>query len=147
MVITVVIAGVLVSMATPMLQTVLEKARVARAIGDIQALQSDIATYEADGKGLPTSLGDIGRQTLLDPWGNPYSYLAFPASGGSQGKGGGPPPAGARKDRFLVPINSSYDLYSIGKDGGTVPPLPAAVSRDDIVRANDGGFIGLAEKY
>ena len=54
---------------------------------------------------------------------------------------------GARKDRFLVPINSTYDLYSVGKDGKTVAALTAKASKDDIVRANDGAFIGLAVKY
>ena len=52
-----------------------------------------------------------------------------------------------RKDRNLVPINTDYDLYSAGPDGNSVPPLTAAASRDDIVRANDGRFIGKAEEY
>ena len=52
-----------------------------------------------------------------------------------------------RKDRFLVPINSCYDLYSMGKDGQSVPPLTAKASWDDIVRANDGAFVGLAWQY
>ncbi len=46
-----------------------------------------------------------------------------------------------------MPINSTYDLYSMGKDGKTVVALTAKASRDDVVRANDGGFIGLAVKY
>lgn len=45
------------------------------------------------------------------------------------GPGGGGPPCGsiggARKDRFLVPINSDFDLYSMGKDGQSVGPLTA----------------------
>jgi general secretion pathway protein G len=52
-----------------------------------------------------------------------------------------------RKDRNLVPINSDYDLYSMGPDGESMPPLTAARSRDDIVRANNGGFVGTAEAY
>jgi general secretion pathway protein G len=28
-----------------------------------------------------------------------------------------------------------------------MPPLTAKVSRDDIVRANDGAFVGLASEY
>jgi general secretion pathway protein G len=52
-----------------------------------------------------------------------------------------------RKDRNLVPINSDYDLYSVGPDGDSSLPLTAATSRDDIVRANDGRFIGKAEDY
>ena len=52
-----------------------------------------------------------------------------------------------RKDRSLVPLNSTYDLYSMGKDGQSQPPLTAKASRDDIIRANDGSFYGIAEDY
>lgn len=68
-------------------------------------------------------------------------------SGGDGGGGGAPAIAKARKDRFLVPINSDYDLYSVGPDGQSRPPLNAAASRDDIIRAADGAFYGLAEKF
>ena len=73
-----------------------------------------------------------------DPWGNPYQYLNF---ADTKGKGA------MRKDRFLVPINSYFDLYSIGKDGQSVPPLTAKVSKDDIIWANDGDYVGLASQY
>jgi general secretion pathway protein G len=53
----------------------------------------------------------------------------------------------ARKDRFLVPLNSTFDLYSMGKDGESQPPVSARVSHDDIIRANDGGFVGLAARF
>ena len=151
MLIVIAIIGTILAIALPLFQSALDQARVARAIGDINTIQTDIAAHEAGGKGLPNSLAEIGRATLLDPWGSPYQYLKFEFAGGGggkgKGKGKGPPPAGARKDRFLVPINSTYDLYSMGKDGKTVVPLTAAASRDDIVRANDGTFIGLAVKY
>ena len=52
-----------------------------------------------------------------------------------------------RKDKKLVPLNSDYDLYSMGPDGESKPPLTAKASKDDIVRANDGEFVGLAERY
>ena len=54
---------------------------------------------------------------------------------------------GKRKDKFQVPLNSTYDLYSLGKDGVSDEPLTAKPSWDDIVRANDGAFIGLATQY
>jgi general secretion pathway protein G len=86
---------------------------------------------------LPSGLAEIGRATLKDRWGNPYEYLDYSTG-----------PAGQiRKDHALHPLNSSYDLYSKGKDGASQPPLTAAQSRDEIVRANDGGHIGLASKY
>ncbi len=53
----------------------------------------------------------------------------------------------ARKDYFLVPLNTDYDLYSVGKDGNSRPPLSAPDSADDVIRANDGAYIGLAANY
>ena len=35
----------------------------------------------------------------------------------------------------------------MGKDGKTSAPLTAKDSHDDIVRASDGDYIGLAENY
>ncbi len=137
------IIGTLAAIALPVFRDAVEDARVARAIGDITTLQTDIASFEAGGSGLPATLAAIGRGTLEDPWGMSYQYLKFPFP---KGIGGGPP-QGARRDRFLVPINSTYDLYSMGKDGKSVAALTASSSKDDIVRANDGGFIGLAVKY
>lgn len=137
------IIGTLAALALPRLSELVERAKVAKAIGDIEALQVELTTFEADGDSLPSSLAAIGRANYLDPWDQPYQYFKFPPH---KGKGGGPP-AGARKDRFLVPINSTYDLYSIGRDGNTSAPLTAKASKDDIIRANDGGFIGVAARF
>lgn len=134
-----VIIGVLSSISAPKLQGVLEKARVARAIGDINAIGWDLLIYEIGEGEFPTTLAAVGRSGVLDPWGNPYQYL--PIRGKNPGKGK------LRKDRFLVPINSDFDLYSMGPDGKSVSPLTAAASHDDIIRANDGGYVGIAELY
>ena len=61
--------------------------------------------------------------------------------------GGGNVVGSARKDRFLAPINSDYDLYSAGPDGRTRPPLQNPDSRDDVIRAADGSFYGIAEGF
>jgi general secretion pathway protein G len=131
------IIGILASIAIPKYSEVVERARVAKAIGDLKAITTDLLSLDS----LPTSLAAINRQSMLDPWGKPYVYLKFVQ------KNGNAPPAGARKDRFLVPINSAFDLYSSGKDGQSVAPLTAARSRDDVIVANDGGFTGLAKNY
>jgi len=131
------IIGALSTIAIPKIRDAIEKAKVARAIGDIRAIQAELDGQDS----LPAGLSDIGRGNVLDPWGNPYQYFLFPAQ-----RGGGPPP-GARRDRFLVPINTSYDLYSMGHDGKSTIALTARDSRDDIVRANDGGYIGLAARF
>jgi len=44
-------------------------------------------------------------------------------------------------------LNSDFDLYSSGEDKNSKGPLSAKESRDDIIRANNGAFIGLAEDY
>jgi len=89
---------------------------------------------------LPDSLNDLGLGDLKDPWGNPYEYLRI-AGGNLKGKGK------LRKDHSLVPVNTDYDLYSKGKDGKSSTPFTAKASQDDIVRANDGWFIGLVSDY
>lgn len=137
------IIGTLAAIALPQLSELIEHAKVAKAIGDVEALQVELTTFEADGDSLPATLDGIGRANYFDPWDHPYQYLRFPPRKGK----GNAPPAGARKDRFLVPINSTYDLYSMGRDGATALPLTAKAGRDDIVRANDGGFIGLAARF
>jgi general secretion pathway protein G len=52
-----------------------------------------------------------------------------------------------RKDHNLHPLNSEFDLYSIGPDGSSSPPLTARASQDDIIWARDGAFVGPAEDY
>lgn len=136
--IVVVILGVLAALAVPNFSRVRERAMVARTIGDLRAIGLDLTDYRLDrGGALPASLADIGRDGFRDPWGNPYRYLVV--EGSNRGA--------LRKDRFLVPINSDFDLYSMGPDGVSQPPLTAAASRDDIIRANDGGYVGVAEGY
>lgn len=138
-----VVLGLLAALAIPKAEAAKDQARIVKAIGDIRAIQLDLITLEVGGQPLPANLAAIGRD-IPDPWGRPYVYLPFPTR--SNGAGYRVPP-GARRDRFLVPINSSFDLYSMGRDGRTALPLTAAASLDDIVRANDGGFIGLAARY
>jgi general secretion pathway protein G len=97
-----------------------------------------IDKYQIDNRNFPDSLADIGQGALLDPWGHPYQYVNHnePNTRGLW-----------RRDKNIVPINSDFDVFSMGKDGASRPPLTAAASRDDIVRANNGAFIGLASDY
>jgi general secretion pathway protein G len=131
------ICALLLAMTTAGYRQVMERMRVATAIADIGQMQLAINKFQANRGAYPASLANVGF-ALLDPWGNPYRYLDFT---GLVGKGS------VRKDRNLVPINSDYDRYSVGPDSDTRLPLTAPQSRDDIVRANDGHFIGKAEDY
>ena len=135
--VVVVIIGVLAKIGGVKYAGYLDKARVAQAIVALKNLQTEIDDFYNGNNRLPNDLAEIGRNTLLDPWGTPYEYTPFGAG----------PPGQRRKDRFLVPINSTYDLFSAGPDKNWVPPLTGGPSRDDIVRANDGGYIGPASGF
>ncbi len=126
------------AMAVPSLMSAINDAKIARAVGDIGAIETDIEEYDLVNGKLPDALTDVGLPSYLDPWGNPYEYLNHSTMRGN-GK--------ARKDRFLVPLNSDYDLYSDGADGQTTAPITAKKSQDDIIRADDGDYVGLASQF
>jgi len=136
--IVIAILGTLSGIAIPLYNYQIEKARIIRAIAEIRILEKEITLYEIDSGDLPDKLKDIGRKGFLDPWGKKYKYLNF---ANVKGKGK------MRKDRFLVPLNSDFDLCSKGRDGKTKPNLAAKVSYDDIIRANDGEYVGIASEY
>lgn len=137
LIVTVVIVGILSAIAVPLYQGYIDKSKFVTACIDIQNISMAIGNYYVDHGQYPDSLTEAGYATLLDPWGNPYVYVNLSTA----------PPGKARKDHFLVPINTDYDLCSMGKDGKTTAPLTAKNSRDDIIRANDGAYIGLASDY
>ena len=129
--------GVLATIAVLVYGDITERTRVAKAMADIVTLDSEISTFEMMNERLPNDLAEINRAGFLDPWGNPYQYLNFAVSGN----------ANCRKDHALHPLNTEFDLYSMGKDGQSQPPLTASQSRDDVVRANDGQYVGLAANF
>jgi general secretion pathway protein G len=134
-IVSVVIVGILGAIAMPLYSGYMEHGRASSAVEDIGAISLRIENYYSDHNAYPASLADVNYDAYRDPWGNPYQYF-----NNQTGKGNGK----ARKDRFLVPLNSDYDLYSMGKDGDSKPPLTAKASRDDIIRANNGAYIGPA---
>ena len=133
-----VIIGTLSTMAAPSLQRAREQAQVGAAIAELRIIQSELAIYIEINFGPPVSLAAIDRAGLIDPWG--YTYIYNPLTGsGAAGE--------ARKDKFMVPLNTDYDLYSVGLDGKSKPPLSAKDSKDDVIRALDGAYFGLAEDF
>ena len=135
-----VVATLLVSLAVPGYSAFTERAKVARAVGDIGSLGLAIDRFRLNHDDrIPLSLAELGVDVPNDPWGRPYEFVNIGAAGSGFG--------GLRKDGMLNPLNSDFDLYSRGKDGESTGPLNAQASRDDIVRANNGAFIGLGEDY
>lgn len=131
------IMGTLAAIATPMFQSYMERVQLQRVYSEIRMLEKEIIIFQGTYGRFPADLAEIGLDKLQDPWGNPYRYLPVE----------GTPPGKLRKDHFMVPVNSDFDLYSMGKDGKTASPFTAKNSRDDIVRANDGQYLGLVAEY
>lgn len=117
-----------------------ERARAGQAVADIQAISNGIERFRTEFGQFPVTIDRVLNPLPLDPWGNAYQYLTI-AGAAKPGKGA------LRKDKNLVPLNSDYDLYSMGPDGASQPPLTAKASHDDIVRASNGGFVGRATDF
>jgi general secretion pathway protein G len=132
------ILGLLTAMALPSYQEYVDATNNGLAEVDLVRIEQTIEVYYNDTVTYPATLADIGFDDVLDPWDNSYEYLRFD----EDTKRGD-----MRKDKNLVPVNGDYDLYSMGKDEGTGMPFNSNQGKDDIVRANNGRYIGLASGY
>jgi len=145
LIIVITIIGILSSIGLNVYKHFIDKARNTRAVAEIRMYDKEIMNFLHETEELPYSLADLGRGVTLDPWKNDYKYINFALPGaedsrrtkGAKGKGNG---KGS-------PLNSDYDFYSMGKDGLSAPVLTENVSKDDIIRADDGGYTGLASAY
>jgi general secretion pathway protein G len=130
------IIGILAAIAIPAYVGQQNSARTSAAMSDIIAISLKLNGYLGDHGIGPASLDEVNCENYRDPWGHPYQYLNIKTA---KGKGK------MRKDHFMVPINTYFDLYSMGPDGQSVSALTAKASRDDIIYAHDGEYIGPAE--
>jgi len=137
-VLAITIAAILAGLAYASYRSYLERVALAKAGSDIAVISAAITEFKNEYGRFPTDLAEVSMSTMRDPWSHGYQYVSH-ADEGTRGQW--------RKDKNIVPINSDFDLYSVGKDGVSVPALTASPSRDDIIRANDGGFIGKASAY
>jgi general secretion pathway protein G len=131
------VIGVLVGIAMPLYQSYRDRVRVRMAGQEIAAMAGVIQRFELERRNLPATLDEIGFAGKLDPWGRPYVYYNVDANG----KGG------ARKDKKLNPLNTDFDLYSVGADGVTKKQISQKDSVDDVIRASNGRFVGLAADF
>lgn len=137
---TTVVASLLIAIAVPSYARVIQRQRIAQAERDLRSLALRIERYRTQHGTPPDALTQLGAPLPRDPWNQDYRFLNFSSTApGVKGK--------IRKDHNLHPLNSEFDLYSIGPDGSSSPPLTARASRDDIIWARDGGFVGPAEDY
>ena len=130
------ILGVLAALTMTNYQIYIERVRVARAIVELKGISLHLDTIVNDGGTLPGSLA-VALLAQNDPWARPYEYRPI----------AGAPPAAVRKDQFLVPLNSDYDLFSKGANGVSRAAITHPDSLDDVMRGANGAFLGLARNY
>jgi general secretion pathway protein G len=106
-------------------------------VSAILDIERTIKIYQVLTDKLPPNLAAAGLDNIKDKWGNPYVYQPTATAD----------PGHVRRDRFNNPVNTDYDLYSKGPDGRTQMEFDAKFARDDIVRANNGDYVGLASEY
>ena len=135
--ITIAIIGTLAAIAIPNYINYREKATQIKVIAELKTIEKELYIYQVERNTFPDNLAQIGLDSLKDPWGNSYRYLPVE----------GTPKGALRKDHFLVPVNTDFDLYSMGPDGKSQAPFTAKASRDDIVRASNGQYIGPVSSY
>ena len=151
MLVALLIASILIIIAVPVFgdskpdcdqpgarQGPLMRAKIAQVTGDIGEIHLAASRFELSNNRYPVDLAEIGLDDMRDPWGNPYRYLVV---FGRQDVGP------VRKDHNLKPVNTGYDVYSMGPDGVTASPFTSTPGKDDIVMANDGDYFGLACQY
>jgi general secretion pathway protein G len=138
LIVVIAIVGILAGIGVPAYRAYLDRARMTKTIADLRIIEKELLAYKSTKERFPDSLNDINRGNMKDSWGNPYQYQNVETATGV-GK--------LRKNRFMVPINTDFDLYSMGQDGKSASPLTAKASRDDIIRGSNGKYIGLASEY
>lgn len=119
-------------------QSPLMRSKIGQVTGDIGEIFMAANQFELSHRRYPASLAEIGMDQKRDPWGNPYRYLLVFGR-----EDVGP----VRKDHNLKPVNTGFDIYSMGPDGATASPFTSTGGKDDIVMANDGDYFGLACQY
>jgi general secretion pathway protein G len=114
----------------------IERAKVTKAIADIKQIAQLVEDFNELHGRYPNELSELNKGEFKDPWERPYEYVLI----------GNDTKDRWRSDRSEKPINTYFDLWSCGADGESQKQVRASKSRDDILRAWDGAFVGLGKE-
>ena len=95
----------------------------------------------------------LDRTELRAPLGRPISVNDRAAMDQSVKSNGnfslfiGVPATTRGRDQYMFPLNTDYDLFSFGSDHQTATSLSESAGLHGVIRANNGGFFGLASNY
>ncbi|MEE9502844.1 MAG: prepilin-type N-terminal cleavage/methylation domain-containing protein [Candidatus Aminicenantaceae bacterium] len=134
------IIATLMGVGMPLYQNQLERARIMVAVSDIESMKERIKDFLFEERRMPDNLTEVPGAKRQDPWGSPYEYLRIEGNRDVA-------KFIWRKDQWEIPVNTDYDLFSLGKDGVTAQKFRDEESWDDIIRCNDGTYVGLVSDY
>jgi len=138
--IAILVAALIIGTATPAYIYLVDKARTNKTIDEIKSMQRDINRFERKGNKYPDSLLEIYPEQPMDPWGNLYQYLNIKNASN-------PNAINPRTDKNFKKLNIDYDLFSTGADSLSLSPIAASESLDDIVRGDNGDFVGPVRDF
>lgn len=136
--ITIAIISIIAAIAIPSYADFIRKGKEADAMTIVRNIEGDVEAFFAKNNYFPEP-NELYTTMPTDPWGQPMIYLpldGYPAY-----------LSFARVDQSMTPLNSDYDVYSRGHDELTNKVISSDSAADDLVRANNGSFVGRAKEY
>lgn len=133
------IIGIIAAIAIPNYQNFVQKGKEAEAMGIVRSIEGDVEAFFAKNNYFPDRNELYGGTMPEDPWGKAMVYIpldGYPAY----------LPV-AKVDQSMTPLNSDYDIYSVGHDGLTNRVVTNDNVLDDLLRANNGSFVGRGKEY
>jgi general secretion pathway protein G len=134
--IVMVILAILSTIAIFQYSSFIERTKITLAIADIKQIAQLVEDFNELNRRYPNELSELNKGEFKDPWGRPYEYVLI----------GNDTHDRWRADRSNKPINTYFDLWSCGADGKSQKQVRASQSRDDIIRAWDGTFVGVGKE-
>ena len=135
--IAILVVAILAAIAMPYYADYRNRVEVAQATNDIIGNEALVEKFISTSGSLPNTWADMPGARTVDPWGFAYVYYNIQVNGKGH----------ARKDHALNPLNTDYDMYSVGADGATKAQITQKDSVDDVIRASNGGYVGLAAGF
>jgi general secretion pathway protein G len=139
--IVVAMVGTLLAIGVPAYNNYIDKVKNHQAIEDIRFIAAALKIYRTENGTFPETLDQVPPTQILGPWDHPYVYFKI------EGKTKAEKQSKCRHLGTMIPMNNDFDLCSMGKDGKYNRNITTKQARDDIIRLNDGAYVGLVSEY
>lgn len=133
--------GTLAAIGVPAYTNYIDKVNNHQAIEDILFIAAALKAYRNEHGTFPETLDPIPQAQILDPWDHSYVYFKI------EGKTKAQKQSKCRHLGTFIPMNNDFDLCSMGKGGKYNRNITTQKAQDDIIRLNDGAYVGLVSEY